>query len=102
MLTNRARSDWAKEKYARGREFHLRQRIQTGAKRTSGDQMIPRIDPDTRETHQRYYHFFSLPELQSHLDSEREIRTLDYIDRDGSLTSSVRLARNSLVIASKT
>lgn len=102
ILINRARSDWAKEKYSRPRSFHLRQRIQTGAKRTSGDQMIPRIDPDTRHTHQRYYHFFSLEELRTHLVQGRDIRTLGYIDRDGSLTSSVRLARNSLVIASKT
>lgn len=101
ILTNRARSDRAREKYSRPRSFHLRQWMQTGCKRWSGDQMIPRIDPDTRETHQRYYHFFSLSELRSHLAQGRDIRTLSYINRDGELRSSVRHARNSLLIAYK-
>ncbi len=101
ILTNRARSDRAKEKYSRSRNFHLRQRFRTSFHRASGDQMVPRKDTETQKTYQRYYHFFSLDELQNHLTKGRDTQTLQYVHKDGSLTESVCLARNSLLIARK-
>jgi len=69
----------------------------------SRDIMVPWTDTKTGKVYERYYHFFSLKELQSLSDFAWLNTKLNvFVDQDTNFTYNERISRSSFLVATKT
>ena len=69
----------------------------------SRDVMVPWTDTKTWKVYERFYHFFSLKELQSLSDFAWLSAKLNvFVDQDANFTYNERISRSSFLVAKKT
>ena len=69
----------------------------------SRDIMVPWTDNKTWKVYERFYHFFSLKELQSLSDFAWLSAKLNvFVDQDANFTYNERISRSSFLVATKT
>lgn len=102
ILTNRAYSDRFLKKYRRQIATML-PTVLLDHELVRNDVLIPRKDhKDPTQYHARYYHIFTLYELQQLArHAGFVIRECKYVAQDGSLTDDRRNARNSFLVLQK-
>ena len=67
------------------------------------DLMVPRTDNTTGKTYERFYHFFSLKELENlAVFSGLTTKINTFIDWNGEFTNSEKISRSSFFVATKT
>jgi len=72
-------------------------------KSKSRDIMVPWTDTKTGKVYERFYHFFSLKELQSLSDfSWLNTKLNVFVDQDTNFTYNERISRSSFLVATKT
>ena len=72
-------------------------------KSESRDIMVPWTDNKTWKVYERFYHFFSLKELQSLSDFAWLTTKLNvFVDQDANFTYNERISRSSFLVATKT
>ena len=72
-------------------------------KSKSRDIMVPWTDTKTWKVYERFYHFFSLKELQSLSDFAWLSAKLNvFVDQDANFTYNERISRSSFLVATKT
>jgi hypothetical protein len=69
----------------------------------SRDIMVPWTDTKTWKIYERFYHFFSLKELQNLSDFAWLSAKLNvFVDQDANFTYNERISRSSFLVAKKT
>ena len=67
------------------------------------DLMVPRTDNTTGKVYERFYHFFSLKELESLATfSWLTLKINKFIDWNGEFTDNEKISRSSFFVATKT
>lgn len=102
ILTNRAYSDRFLKKYRKQVALTL-PRVLLDHHLTRNDVLIPRKDhKNPTQQHLRYYHMFTLYELQQLArQAGFVVRVCQYVRQDGLLTDDRRTARNSFLVVQK-
>ena len=102
LMTNRSLSSWFNKK---NWNIVLKAKILSWLKfdkSIARDLMVPWTD-ETWKVYERFYHFFSLKELEKMaIFSWLTIKTNTYIDDNWEFTNSEKISRSSLFVASKT
>ena len=98
-MTNWALSDWFRKQYAPAVRKSWVKHLYTIGRSDHRDIFVPWKG---HEEHHRYYHLFSLKELEKLARKAGfVIEQLDYIDKFGHIVDSAKTANNSLLIARK-
>lgn len=103
LMTNWSLSKWFVKKH---RKAVLKARFMSLIqfdRSKSRDIMVPWTDTKTGKVYERYYHFFSLKELQSLSDFAWLNTKLNvFVDQDTNFTYNERISRSSFLVATKT
>ena len=102
LMTNRSLSKWFSKK---NRKIVLKAKVLSWLKfnkSISRDLLVPRTDSDWK-VYKRYYHFFSLKELEKIATfSWLAIKTNTYLNDNWEFTDNEKMSRSSLFVATKT
>ena len=102
LMTNRSLSKWFSKK---NRKIVLKAKVLSWLKfnnSISRDLLVPRTDSDWK-VYKRYYHFFSLKELEKIATfSWLAIKTNTYLNDNWEFTDNEKISRSSLFVATKT
>ena len=102
LMTNRSLSKWFSKK---NRKIVLKAKVLSWLKfnkSISRDLLVPRTDSDWK-VYKRYYHFFSLKELEKMATfSWLTTKTNTYLNDNGEFTDNEKISRSSLFVATKT
>jgi len=102
IMINRSLSDWFRKKYKPAIQSAKRKYIYTLGTSDSHDILVPWIDWTTRKKYDRYYHLFTLQELERLINlTSFELWHLSYIDQQGELNSTLKSSRNSFCVLNK-
>ena len=103
LMTNWSLSKWFIKKH---RKAVLKARFMALIqfdKSKSRDIMVPWTDTTSGKVYDRYYHFFSLKELQNLTDFSWLSTKLNvFVDQDANFTYNERISRSSFLVAKKT
>ena len=103
LMTNWSLSKWFVKKH---RKAVLKARFMSLIqfdRSKSRDIMVPWTDTKTGKVYERYYHFFSLKELQSLSDfAWLNTKLIVFVDQDTNFTYNERISRSSFLVATKT
>ena len=103
LMTNWSLSKWFVKKH---RKAVLKARFMSLIhfdKSESRDIMVPWTDNKTWKVYKRFYHFFSLKELQNLSDFAWLTTKLNvFVDQDTNFTYNERISRSSFLVATKT
>ena len=103
LMTNWSLSKWFVKKH---RKAVLKARFMSLIhfdKSESRDIMVPWTDNKTWKVYERFYHFFSLRELQNLSDFAWLTTKLNvFVDQDANFTYNERISRSSFLVATKT
>ena len=103
LMTNWSLSKWFVKKH---RKAVLKARFMSLIqfdRSKSRDIMVPWTDTKTGKVYERYYHFFSLKELQNLSDFAWLNTKLNvFVDQDTNFTYNERISRSSFLVATKT
>ena len=103
LMTNWSLSKWFVKKH---RKAVLKARFMSLIhfdKSESRDIMVPWTDNKTWKVYKRFYHFFSLKELQNLSDFAWLTTKLNvFVDQDANFTYNERISRSSFLVATKT
>ena len=102
LMTNWSLSDWfVKKNWKTVMKARLKSwlRLNNNAR----DLMVPRTDNTTWKVYERFYHFFSLKELESLATfSWLTLKINTFIDWNGEFTNNEKISRSSFFVATKT
>lgn len=102
VLVNRSFSDWFQNKYAPAIKSAYWKYIYTLGTSHKRDIFVPRIDGNTKQVYKRYYHIYTLAELEKLIAyTPFQIEKLTYIDQEWNLWDHVYDSRNSICILRK-
>jgi ubiquinone/menaquinone biosynthesis C-methylase UbiE len=102
LMTNWSLSDWfVKKNWKTVMKARLKSwlRLNNNAR----DLMVPRTDNTTWKVYERFYHFFSLKELESLATfSWLTLKINTFIDWNGEFTNNEKISRSSFFVSTKT
>ena len=103
LMTNWSLSDWfVKKNWKIVMKARLKSRLKLKSNQAR-DLMVPRTDNTTGKTYERFYHFFSLKELENlAVFSGLTTKINTFIDWNGEFTNSEKISRSSFFVATKT
>ena len=103
LMTNWSLSDWFIKK---NRKTVMKARLKSWLRLKndkSRDIMVPRTDNTTWKVYERFYHFFSLKELENLARfSWLTLKINTFIDWNGEFTNNEKTSRSSFFVATKT
>ena len=103
LMTNWSLSDWfVKKNWKTVMKARLKSRLKLKNDKAR-DLMVPRTNNTTWKVYERFYHFFSLKELESLATfSWLTSKTNTFIDWNGEFTDNEKISRSSFFVATKT